>query len=99
MVITQITPAAGDWWYVIQVGDKDHARARIGAWALTNEGSVIGLVAGDDGRLGPLDPAERGQKVWLEHAGETFCTCGASPEIDTQDPYWCRQCAGAIDVG
>jgi hypothetical protein len=99
MVITQIAPASGDWWYVIQVADKDHARARIGAWALTNEGSVIGLVAGDDGRLGPLDPSEKGQKVWLEHSGETYCTCGAIPEVDTQDPYWCRSCAGAIDVG
>ncbi len=39
------------------------------------------------------------QQVWLEHSGETFCTCGAIPEIDTQDPYWCRSCAGVIDVG
>jgi hypothetical protein len=99
MVITQITTAADEWWYVIQVGDSQHARARVAAWALTNEGSVIGLVPGDDGQLGPLDPADRGQKVWLEHAGDAYCTCGAIPEIDTQDPYWCRRCAGVIDTG
>jgi hypothetical protein len=49
--------------------------------------------------LGPPDASEGAETVWLAHAGDAFCTGGATPEIDTQDPYWCRRCAGVIDTG
>jgi len=84
-------PGGSKWWIVTWNPEHQRfSREPVAAWALLDCGAVVALVAGDGGRLVPVDPDE-GQLEEEDRLKE-LAGCDCRRQDLREADGWCRSC-------
>jgi len=104
--IVSVTPADGVWAVYkapMEDGDTRYRRQPVRVWALVRSPvslatSVVPMIEGDGLALDFVDSSCLW--LWNEVSGDR-CDCGycSLPSWTASDRWWCRKCAGLIEIG